>query len=89
MDEKQHYNACRDETVREISECERTSSMLGHLAQAIRHSPNTPRSQTYPDDAVAAMLHGSDLAAEKARNLRHCVGIWDKLIAEPVPEPQR
>lgn len=83
----QNFQACRNEMVAEISSFERTSSLLAHMAQAIRENPSTPRGALFPADAVGALLEGSDVVAEAALNRRHCVAIWDRLIAQPVPEP--
>lgn len=61
--------------------------MLAHLADAIEHGPSQTRGETYQTDAVEALEHGAELAQKEVRNLKHCAALYDRMVAEPVPEP--
>lgn len=87
MENLSHYDAAREAEAQEILRAERTSSMLSHLAQAVEDGPGSKESVTYPRDAIEALLHGSQLAAEAALNSRHCVAIYDRLKSQALAEP--
>jgi len=60
--------------------------MLKHLADAIKHGPTQQRGgETYQDEAIDALLHGSELARDRKANLEHCAVVYDAKVNTPVP----
>lgn len=74
----------------DIARADRTASMLKHLADAVKHGPDQQRGgETYQDEAIDALLHGSTLARRERINLIHVAALYDAKVNEPVPEPAK
>lgn len=60
--------------------------MLTHLADAIENGPRGR--ETYQGDAIEALLHGAEIAADRVECLEHVAEIYDEKVAEHVPPPE-
>lgn len=60
--------------------------MLSHLADAIENGPRGR--ETYQGDAIEALLHGAEIAADRVECLEHVAEIWDDKVAQPLPDPE-
>lgn len=76
---RQHLDA-------DIERADRTAKMLAHLADAIEHGPDRQRGgETYQEEAIDALKHGSTLARKERCNLIHVALIYDEKVSTPVP----
>lgn len=78
-------DAARKQLDVEIARTESTRSMLTHLADAIENGPRGR--ETYQGDAIEALLHGAELAADRVECLGHVADTYDRMVDEPLPEP--
>ncbi len=66
----------------DIARVDETRSMLEHMADVIENEgPPQRGGETYKDDAVAALRHGAQIAAQSRKNLKAVAMIYDAKVA--------
>lgn len=73
-------DAARQQLQADIERVERTRSMLVHLADVVDEAPQRSRGN-YAFEARDALLHASEIAADRKQNLKHVARIYDAKIA--------
>lgn len=74
-------DVARDQLDRDITRAVRSRQMLLHLAVVVSERPRTHIERGgYPDDALAALEHGAELAGREQENLEHVRALYDEAV---------